>query len=238
MSIAKLRSGRVHPEGSDPPVSRTTSGRQRSLRRANSGKPDAAAEARAAAALLPEPEHAAWLAGQARREGRQATRDLLRLYGKMLMPVAVCATYMFALMAGLSYAIPNLLCNKVARENSVRSGTAGPGLLACGAAGTLEPPSAAARMPARLPRRRRRPALRGSTCAPCAPDHRALPLAWPSASTMMWGPRERTRCGQRVQLVAGWAAQASCLPQQAPDPGNPACRCAGAPSSSGSSSGL
>ncbi|KAL4422698.1 hypothetical protein ABPG75_008895 [Micractinium tetrahymenae] len=66
----------------------------------------------------PEDEHAAWLAERVRVEGRQNGVDLLLFYCRMLLPVAYTTALFFGVFAGLSYAIPNLLCNKVAKENS------------------------------------------------------------------------------------------------------------------------
>ncbi len=73
---------------------------------------------------VPEEEHTAWLAERVRLEGRQNGFALLRFYCYMLLPVAYTTALFFGVFASLSYAIPNLLCNKVAKENSVRDGAA------------------------------------------------------------------------------------------------------------------
>lgn len=70
----------------------------------------------------PEEEHAAWLAERVRLEGRQNGLALLRFYCYMLLPVAYTTAIFFGVFASLSYAIPNVLCNNVAKENSVSRG--------------------------------------------------------------------------------------------------------------------
>ena len=104
--------------GSAASLGRTTSLRsQRSVRRAASNKARSSEQERGL--HLGEEEHAAFLAERARREGRQGLRDLLAVYGRMLGPAAIVSVWMFALFAAISYSIPNLLCNRVAKENSV-----------------------------------------------------------------------------------------------------------------------
>lgn len=51
----------------------------------------------------------------------QAGLALLRLYTSILFPVVVVASWMFALYAALSYAVPNKLCSNALRSNAVRS---------------------------------------------------------------------------------------------------------------------
>lgn len=129
MSSFKRLGSRVHPDGeaaddSKRQLARPTSMRpQRSLRPGVSGRARlsaaAAEQERAKGLLLPEDEHAAWLADKVRREGRQSAAKLLRFYLRMLGPVAILSVFFFGLAAGFSYAIPNLLCNRVAKENSV-----------------------------------------------------------------------------------------------------------------------
>lgn len=132
MSSFKRLGSRVHPDGeaaddSKRQLARPTSMRpQRSLRPGVSGRARlsaaAAEQERAKGLLLPEDEHAAWLADKVQREGRQSAAKLLRFYLRMLGPVAILSFFYFGLAAGFSYAIPNLLCNRVAKENSVREG--------------------------------------------------------------------------------------------------------------------
>ena len=137
-SLAKLRSGRVHPGGDaagEPasptiaagsaselpraPSLRSLQSQKLLLRRASTlARRDADDAARGL--LLPDDEHAAWVAGRVAGEARAAARALAAFYARMLVPVAVTAAYCFALAAGLSYSIPNLLCNRIAKENSVR----------------------------------------------------------------------------------------------------------------------
>lgn len=50
----------------------------------------------------------------------QAGLVLLRLYTSILFPVVVVASWMFALYAALSYAVPNKLCSNALRSNAVR----------------------------------------------------------------------------------------------------------------------
>ena len=129
MASLKRLGSRVHPDGNDaaspePQLSRPASLRpQRSLRRGASARSRLAAaaaeEERAKGLLLPEDEHAAWLARKVRLEGRQSAAALLRLYARMLGPILLLSTFYLGIAAGFSYAIPNLLCNRVAKENSV-----------------------------------------------------------------------------------------------------------------------
>lgn len=128
--------------------------------------------------LLPAEEHKAWLAARVRGEGRAAARALLRFYGRMLLPVAVAAAYTCAIAAGLSYSIPNLLCNRVAKENSV--GEAGAWRLESGWRDRSG--------------RRRRPAGPPTQHSSSSPLCRAPPLASWSASTMKWATRAATAC--------------------------------------------
>ncbi|PRW32967.1 hypothetical protein C2E21_8152 [Chlorella sorokiniana] len=128
MSSFKRLGSRVHPDGeaadgSERQLSRPASLRaQRSLRPGLSGRARlsaaAAEQERAKGLLLPEDEHSAWLADKVRREGRQSAAKLLRFYLRMLGPVTILSVFFFGIAAGLSYAIPNLLCNRVAKENS------------------------------------------------------------------------------------------------------------------------
>ncbi len=130
MSSFKRLGSRIHPDGEVPDgaerqLSRPASLRsQRSLRRGMSGRgrlsAAAAEQERAKGLLLPEDEHTAWLANKVQREGRQSAATLLRFYLRMLVPVAFLSVLYFGIAAGFSYAIPNLLCNRVAKENSVR----------------------------------------------------------------------------------------------------------------------
>ena len=129
MSSFKRLGSRVHPDGdadaaSEKQLSRPASLRsQRSLRRGASGRARlsaaAAEQERAKGLLLPAEEHTAWLANKVRREGRQSAAQLFRFYLRMLGPVAILSVFFFGIAAGFSYAIPNLLCNRVAKENSV-----------------------------------------------------------------------------------------------------------------------
>ena len=52
--------------------------------------------------------------------GMQAVLALLSLYSSILFPVVIVATWMFALYAALSYAVPNKLCSSAVRNNAVR----------------------------------------------------------------------------------------------------------------------
>lgn len=144
------RSGRIHPEAITEDVAAPVK-RSRSLKRTGSAVTGAAytssdvgswsrsasirrshvrvlsrqeieAEEEEAKKLnASDEEHAAWLAERVRLEGRQKGLDLLRFYCRMLLPVAYTTAIFFGVFASLSYAIPNVLCNKVAKENSVRA---------------------------------------------------------------------------------------------------------------------
>ena len=134
MSFNKSRSGKIHPEGgspgapagiaaaasASPSLSGATSLRaQRSLRRGASGREQRDEEAERKGLGLSEEEHRELLQRRVRLEGRQSLWDLLRFYCRMLVPVAIVCVWMFAMFAAISYSIPNLLCNRIAKENSV-----------------------------------------------------------------------------------------------------------------------
>lgn len=138
----KARSGKVHPDAIDDRVASFTSAggggigsdlsrtgslsRSKTLiKRAGSGPLERAdslrrtAEAKGLA--LGDAEHAEWLGEKVRTEGRRDARALLRFYLRMLLPVALLTAWTFAFVATLSWSIPNRLCNRISKENSVRT---------------------------------------------------------------------------------------------------------------------
>ena len=147
MSFAlKARSGKVHPDAADDRAGsftsaaggaaadlsrtgslRSTTGLSKTIiRRAGSGPLERAdslrrtAEAKGLA--LGDAEHAEWLAEKVRTEGRRDAKNLFRFYCRMLIPVGILTLWAFAFVATLSWSIPNRLCNRIAKENSVRAG--------------------------------------------------------------------------------------------------------------------
>ena len=61
------------------------------------------------------------LEARAKTEGRATARSLLHFYVfKVLPPVGAVSVVLFAVFAGVSYAVPRLLCHQFAVESSVR----------------------------------------------------------------------------------------------------------------------
>ena len=119
--LNRLRSGRIHPDvaaagGGPRSLSKTSSAK--SFRRQVSGKSDAQREIDRSLAMSDE-DHAAWLQDRVKHDGRKAAMALLKFYLRMLKPCVVVAAYVAAMYAAISWSIPNLLCNSIAKENSV-----------------------------------------------------------------------------------------------------------------------
>lgn len=87
-----------------------------------------AAEEEAKRLLVPEPDHIDWLQGRVRAEGWQSSSELLALFGRMLGPMVYVSAAFFAVVGILAWAIPNLLCDEVAKENSVSEWGGGRGV--------------------------------------------------------------------------------------------------------------
>lgn len=56
----------------------------------------------------------------ARTSGRKAMKENVKLFLKFLVPISVVSLSMFGMYAIISYSVPNLLCDDVANELSVR----------------------------------------------------------------------------------------------------------------------
>ncbi|EFN52359.1 hypothetical protein CHLNCDRAFT_138774 [Chlorella variabilis] len=118
--LNRLRSGRIHPDvaaagGGPRSLSKTSSAK--SFRRQVSGKSDAQREIDRSLAMSDQ-DHAAWLQDRVKHDGRKAAMALLKFYLRMLKPCVVVAAYVAAMYAAISWSIPNLLCNSIAKENS------------------------------------------------------------------------------------------------------------------------
>ena len=101
---------KVYPEGEGAVLT------QRPSSRASSAAPADDVGGRDDAGLA-----ALQLDARAKSEGRAAARSLLHFYVfKVLPPVGAVCVVLFAVFAGLSYAVPRLLCHKFAVESSVR----------------------------------------------------------------------------------------------------------------------
>ncbi|PSC73068.1 sodium:proline symporter [Micractinium conductrix] len=128
------RSGRIHPDGGSPPPEEavgTKAAVARALTRVptvvrrgfvqKSLREHAEEQERAKGLHLPDDEYAAWLAGCARREGREGTVDNLGFYLHMIAPMLCIALMYFTVFSLMAWAVPNHLCNTVAKENSASS---------------------------------------------------------------------------------------------------------------------
>ena len=135
------RSGRIHPDGGSPPPEEavgTKAAVARALTRVptvvrrgfvqKSLREHAEEQERAKGLHLPDDEYAAWLAGCARREGREGTVDNLGFYLHMIAPMLCIALMYFTVFSLMDWAVPNHLCNTVAKENSVGGGRGPAGL--------------------------------------------------------------------------------------------------------------
>lgn len=100
---------KVYPEGDGAVLTQRPSSRASSAAPADDGGGDDAALA------------ALQLDARAKSEGRAAARSLLHFYVfKVLPPVGAACVVLFAVFAGVSYAVPRLLCHQFAVESSVR----------------------------------------------------------------------------------------------------------------------
>jgi hypothetical protein len=73
--------------------------------------------------ILTDEEHAEWLLDKFKYDGWRSTLNNLKFFGRMLKPIVVVAAWIFWIYAAISWAVPNLLCNKIAKEVSVRNGS-------------------------------------------------------------------------------------------------------------------
>ncbi|KAI3430420.1 hypothetical protein D9Q98_005015 [Chlorella vulgaris] len=123
-SFTRLRSGRIHPDAaaeSEVGISSAPSLRslrsQRSFKRMPTGKSDASIDVDTSLRLEDE-EHAEWLQHKVKHDGRAATWKLFKFYCRILKPICAVCLFISGMYALLSWTIPNLLCNTVAKENS------------------------------------------------------------------------------------------------------------------------
>lgn len=120
-SFTRLRSGRIHPDDHDAgsnSLRRAPSLRARSFKRMPTGKSDNTVDIDTSKALTDE-EHAEWLLDKLKHDGWRSTVANLKFFGRMMKPIAVVAAWIFWIYAAISWAVPNLLCNNIAKEVSV-----------------------------------------------------------------------------------------------------------------------
>jgi hypothetical protein len=127
-STPRVKSSQVYPEGISTLTQRAAKipeyETQQDAEAIHAAKqrigPDAAAPAGAASSRGVE-----W---RVAHEGWADLRSSLRFYIKLMIPVFTVTIWMFLIFTALSWAVPNVLCNRLSKEFSVRWAGGGVGL--------------------------------------------------------------------------------------------------------------